>query len=431
MTIKTELKKLEKNNVELLVEVPAEEIKKSVSQAYENISKKAKIPGFRTGKIPPQIIDSHFGKDYVKREALQTDLPKYYSQAVNDSKIKPIATPDIEIVKIEENKSLKFKAKVEVEPRVELPNYSEIKVEQKEEKVKKEQVEKQIEAIRDRFAELNKAPAKVASVGDYVLINFDGKVNGKEFEGGSAKNYLLEIGSKTLMPEFEEQLAGTKAGDIKQITFSIPVQNPNKEIAGKTASFKVLVKEVKVKKLPELTDKFVKEIVGFDSVKDLREQIEKDMQQALDKQEDNNYKIEALRQLAQKSKVDIPKSMVEETANQIMNEFEMTLKNQNANKEDYLKARKMTEEDLKKNFIKTAEVRTKEELVLKSIIEKEKLEVTDAEVSKKIDELSKEREKPISKEELEEKDLIGYLKSNILLNKALDMLVTKTTKGDK
>ncbi|KKL58539.1 hypothetical protein LCGC14_2224350, partial [marine sediment metagenome] len=242
MSIKTSSKKLKENQVELSVEVSGEKFKEAVANSYKEISKKAKIPGFRAGKIPAKVIESNYGKDYVIQQALEKSIPVFYSQAVHESGIQPIDTPQIEVVSAEEGKELKFKAQVQVEPKAELPSYKDIKVEFEKPKVGQEEIKGQLDMVRNRFAELNPAPNKVADEGDHVMINFDGTVDGKAFEGGSAQNFMVEIGSKTLMPEFEKQLVGSKAGDIKNIVLQMPPQLPNEEIAGKTANFKVLVK---------------------------------------------------------------------------------------------------------------------------------------------------------------------------------------------
>jgi len=428
MTIKTELKTLEKNKVELTVAVTADKFKEAIGQAYRSISAKAKIPGFRAGKVPARIIDTYYGKGYVLQQALEDGLPNFYSQAVHDSGIRPITRPDIEILSAEENKELKFKAQVEVEPEVKLPGYKDLKVELKKEKVKSEDVEAQLDTIKNRFAEIKPAAGKVAEEGDFVLINFDGEVDGKIFEGGSAENYLLELGSMTFFEGFEKQLVGSKAGDIKSISVNMPPNIPNAEIAGKVAIFKVLIKEVKVKELPELTDKFVKEITGFEKVEALKSEIKNDLQKALDRKAQNEYRLAALRQLAEKSEAAIPPSLTEQTLGEMLQEFEAALKNQGITKEHYLKTNNVTEEELRKKWQKPAEERTREQLALKALIEQEKIDVTDEEINKAIEEFSKNEEKPLSRKELEEKGLIGYLKSNIIYNKTLDLLVEKIEK---
>ncbi len=428
MTIKTEVKTTEKNNVELTVEVPVETFKKSVAGAYRSISAKAKIPGFRAGKIPAKVIDNYYGKGYVLQQALEDSLPDYYSQAVHETKIRPIDRPDIEIISLEEEKELKFKAKVEVEPDVKLPNYKEIKVEQEKLKVKDDEIDAQIDMIRNRFAELNPAPDKVAEKSDHVLINFDGTVDGKAFEGGSAQNFLLEIGSNTLVPEFEAQLIGAKSGDIKDVKIQMPAGVPNKEIAGKEANFKVLVKEVKVKKLPELTDEFVKENTGMENVAALKKEIKEDLQKNLDKQSETQYQHALLEQLGQKSKIDLPEKMIEITIDEMIAEFEQSLKQQGSNKEHYLATTGLTEEKMREDMKKSAEARARQELAFKKFIESEKIEVNDKDLEEAIAELNTDKDKPLTSKDLEEKGLLGYLKSNVLYKKALDLLVKETQK---
>ena len=431
MSIKTSSKKLKENQIELSVEVSGEKFKEAVANSYKEISKKAKIPGFRAGKIPAKVIESNYGKDYIIQQALEVSIPVFYSQAVHESGIQPIDTPQIEVVSAEEGKELKFKAQVQVEPKADLPAYKDIKVEFEKPKVGQEEIKGQLDMVRNRFAELNLAPNKVADEGDHVMINFDGTVDGKAFDGGSAQNFMVEIGSKTLMPEFEKQLVGSKAGDIKNIVLQMPPQLPNEEIAGKTANFKVLVKEVKTKKLPEMTDKFVKDNMGMDTVKDLEKEIKKDMQAALDKQSEGQYSFELAKQLAEKSKIEMPKKMIDLTIEDMMKEFEDSLKRQGTTKEHYLQSTKTSEEDLRKNIEKSAEERARQEVAIKTLIEKEKIEVTDKDIDKEIEALSKDKDKPMTRQELDEKGLLSYLKSNILYKKAVDLLATKVKEETK
>ncbi len=429
--MKTSSKKLDENKVELSIEVSDDKFKKAIADSYAEISKKAKIPGFRAGKIPSKVIDSHYGQGYALQQALEKSVPVFYSKAVHDSGIRPIETPQIEIVSAEEGKELKFKAQVQVEPAAELPDYKDIKIEFKRPKVNEDEIKGQLDMIRNRFAELNPAPSKVADEGDHLMINFDGTVDGKAFEGGSAQNFMVELGSKTLMPEFEKQLIGSKAGDIKNLVIQMPPQLPNKEIAGKSANFKVLVKEVKTKKLPELTDKFVKDNVGVESLSELKKEIKKDMQAALDKQSDNQYNFELVKQLAEKSKIDMPEQMIKMTIEDMMREFEESLKRQGATKEKYLQTTNTTEEDLRKNIENSAKERTRQEVAIKTLIEKEKIEVSDKELDKEIEALNKDKDKPMTRQELDEKGLLSYLKSNILYKNAVDILAKKVGEETK
>ncbi|HDZ86426.1 MAG TPA: hypothetical protein ENH57_01910, partial [Actinobacteria bacterium] len=200
---------------------------------------------------------------------------------------------------------------------------------------------------------------------------------------------------------------------------------------GKTANFKVLVKEVKTKKLPELTDKFVKDNMGMDTLKDLEKEIKKDMQVALDKQSEGQYSFEIVKQLAEKSKIEMPKKMIDLTIEDMMKEFEESLKRQGTTKEHYLQSTKTSEEDLRKNIEKSAEERARQEVAIKSLIEKEKIEVTDKDIDKEIEALSKDKDKPMTRQELDEKGLLSYLKSNILYKKAVDLLATKVKEETK
>ncbi|RJQ33240.1 MAG: trigger factor [Actinobacteria bacterium] len=431
MTIKTQVKEIEENKVEIQVEIPIEQVKESIEAAYRALSKKAKIPGFRQGKVPPKVIDTQFGKGAVLEQALRDDLGKFYIQAVEETGIVPVNSPNIEIQEMAEEKPLKFTATVEVKPKVKLGNYKQLKTKKKLSKVEQKDIDAQLQMIRDKFANLEVAKNKVAQQQDYLLINFDGTINGKAFEGGSAKDYLLGLGSKTMVPGFEEQLVGSKAGEIKDIKITFPKDYPKEDLAGKIANFRVFIKEVKVKKLPELNEDFVKQLGEYKNLDELKKEIKVQLREQMDKKAEAEYKAEVLKEVSEQAKISIPKVMIDDMAKRLANEFDLSLRNQGASLEQYQKATGTSEADILKKFDKQAESTVKENLVLEAISEKENIEPTDEEVDAEVKKFAKDQDLDKVKKELEAKGLIDYLRTNLRYSKTLDWLATQAGTRDK
>lgn len=429
--METKVKKLKENNIELTVSVDSATFNESITRAYKSIAKKVSIPGFRKGKVPKNIIDQRVGKDAVYEEAIKENISDYYIEALDKSKVEPIDKPDIQITGVDDKKGLSFVAKIQVKPEVELGDYKKLDVKKEEAKVSEADVEKQIEVIKDKFASIEPVKGKPAEKGDYLIINFDGTVDGKEFEGGSAKDFMLEIGSNTLLPDFEKGLEGSKEGDIKEVGVTIPENYPKKDIAGKNAKFKVLVKEVKNKKLPEINDDFVKEQLGeFKSVDELKKEIRNDLKEQNEKLFEQQYQAKVLDAVAEKAKVKIPQIMIEDEINHLLSDFEYGLKVRGASLEDYYKMTGSDEKTMRENFKKEAEIRVKRNLVIDVISKKEKIDASEKEIAEEIDKIYKSGEKKDKsveefKKELESKGLLDYLKASLRHRKTLDFLVNQ------
>ena len=241
-TIKTK-KKTGKNKVKLVIEISYNYFKKQIGNAYREVSKKAKISGFRKGKIPAHVLDVNFGKPYILQEAANRSISELYPEIIDASEFKPIDYPQINITQMEEDKSLEFEVEIEIEPEIVLPKYRGIKVNAVPIKVSDEELQVQIDNMRKNFAALEPVESgALVEEGDFVTIDFKGMIEGREFEGGSAEDYSLEIGSKTLFPEFESSIVGMKKSDKKRMSLIIPGHISNRELTGKKADFEINVK---------------------------------------------------------------------------------------------------------------------------------------------------------------------------------------------
>ena len=387
MALKAEMEELEKNKVLVKVEVPAEEVQKAVDRAFRDLAREVFVPGFRKGKVPRRVLQARLGMEPIYEEVKQSNLPEYYSQALDQLGIEPIDEPeiDVEAIEIEEGKPLVFEAAVEIKPQVELENYRGVEVEKPDQEVTEEEIDQVLESMRERFAQLEVAAGKTLADGDFALIDFDGTVNGQPFDGGSSRDFMLEVGSHGIWPEFNEELRGKRKGDILDIKVKMPERYPDEEIAGKMASFKVIVKEVKVKKLPEADDDFAREASKFDTLQELREDIRAKLEEAKKSQAEESVRMQALRKLAEGLEVEIPQKMVEDYVRQRRDELEARLTSRGISMDSFLKAAEATEKGMEEGFAAEARQLIRNELVLDAVVRAEGIEVSEKEIQEEIE----------------------------------------------
>lgn len=442
--MKTDVERLEeKNTVLLKIEVPAEVFDKEVDQAYKRIAGQLVIPGFRKGKIPKTIIDSRLGKQAVHEEAIQKAIPHYYVDAVKGADIEPVDKPEIDIVQVEENKPLIFTAKVTVKPEVKLGEYKGIEVEKPSVEPTEDEIKTQIENMKNNFASLEPVEDRPVNEGDFALIDFEGFIGDEPFEGGSSKDYLLEIGSGTFITGFEDQLVGVKKGEAKDIMVTFPEDYGSEELAGKEAKFKVTVKEIKDKKLPDLNDDFAKQ-VGFDTVGELEADVKNKIAEVKEKYADTELKNRVVDVVTEAAEVDIPEAMVEQELDDMVEDFSSDVQRQGLTLKKYFELTGMTAGDLRKEWRDRAEQRVKNRLVLEAIADAENIEAAQEDVDNEIKKAAEATGRDFEeiKQIFEMKGTIGALKQRIAIGKTIDWLVdaanikeeakeaTKETKGN-
>ncbi|MBE0446766.1 MAG: trigger factor [Actinobacteria bacterium] len=423
--MKTEIERLEeKNTVLLRVEVPADTFGKAIDEAYKKISNQLVIPGFRKGKVPKPVIDSRVGKQSVQEEALQSALPSYYIDALKDVDIEPIDQPEVDIVQIEESKPLIFTAKVKVKPEVKLGDYKGTEIEKPSAEVTEEEIDEQIETLRDNFANLEPVEDRSVKEGDFVLIDFEGFIDDEPFEGGSAEDYLLEVGSKTFIPGFEEQLIGMSKGESKEIEVAFPDDYGSEQLAGKEARFKVSLKEIKEKKLQELDDDFAKQ-VGFDTVDELRSDIREKVREAKRKYANTEVRRIIVDKVTDAAEVEVHDVMVERELDEMLKDFSSDVKRQGLELNQYLEMTGTTVEDLHNEWRDRAEDRVKSRLVLEAISEAENVEVSPEDVDNEIKKAAEATGRDFDevKQIFQMKGTINSLGKRLLIGKAIDWLI--------
>ncbi len=417
--------KKEGNQGLLTVTVPKEEVDKGLDKAFKKVVKQINVPGFRKGKMPRPLFEQRFGVESLYQDALDFILPEAYGNAVEEAEINPVDRPEIDVTQMEKGKELIFEATVTVEPEVELGDYKGLSIEKQDREVTDEEFNQAIEDAVSRQAELTVKEGEIVE-GDVVNINFDGYVDGEAFEGGQAEGYDLEIGSGSFIPGFEEQLIGLKANDSKDVVVTFPEEYHAEELAGKEATFKCEVNEVKSKEIPELYDELAQELdESVSTVDEYKEKLRKDLEEAKVNQAEATEKEEAITKATDNAKVDIPEAMINTELDRMMQEFEQRISQQGLNLELYYQFSGQSEEELKAQMKEDAEKRVKTNLTLRAIADAENIEVSDADVEAEFAKMSEQF--GLSVEDI--KATLGnndILVNDLKIQKVIDLLVAES-----
>ncbi|MDI2588278.1 trigger factor [Psychrobacillus sp. NEAU-3TGS] len=386
MSVKWE--KQEGNNGLLTVEVAAEEVSKGLDQAFKKVVKQINVPGFRKGKMPRQMFEKMYGVESLFQDALDVILPHAYGHAVEDAGIDPVDQPEIDIVTMEKGQPLVFTAKVVVKPEVTLGDYKGLEVTKLDETVTDEEIEEQLKSQQTRLAELVVKEDAIVE-GDTAVIDFEGFVDDVAFEGGAGTDYPLEIGSNSFIPGFEEQLVGVKAGESKDVDVTFPEEYHAAELAGKQAVFKVTVKEVKGKELPELNDELAKEIdaevEGIDALRAKLKEVAAEEKKQLAAQTLRDNLVEAA---AANATIDIPEAMIASETDRMLQEFGQRLEQQGMNLDLYYQFSGQDEAALRAQMQEDANSRVKVSLTLEAIAEQEELKSTEEDVNAELEKMA-------------------------------------------
>lgn len=405
------------------VEVPEDQVIKEVDSFYRELSRKAKIKGFRPGKVPRNILERHF-KDYVKAEVIQKLIQESYPQALSEAKLHPISNPFIDPGEMEGGKPFQYAATIEIKPEIKLEGYIGLKIEGKKEEVKDEEVEERLKNLQNIHAQLKTVsdPRPVQS-GDFVILDYEASMENKPLEEGKATDFTVEVGSGRFIPDLEEKLVGLKPDEEKEIEVSFPEDYGYKKWAGKTLSFHVKIKEVKEKILPILDDEFAKDLGDYSSLEDLRlklrEEIEKEKKLILERQ----LKDQMVEQLLQANSFEVPESLVEEQTRTLVSDTKMRLATQGVD----FKNLGLSEEKLQGDYREMAQKQVRTFLILEKIADQEGIAVTDGEAEDRVREISERihQKFDVVKRYYEKNGLIPEVKAGIMSEKILNFLLEK------
>lgn len=383
MSVKVE--KLENSLVKLEITIEAEKFDEALQKAFFRNAKYFSVPGFRKGKAPRNIVERYYGENILFEDAFNIVAPEYYDDAIKVNNIEVVATPEIDITQMEKGKDLVFTATVAVKPEVKLGEYKGVKIEKKEYKVTAKDVDKAIKDMAEKNARIVAGDENsVLENGYTAVIDFEGFIDGKAFEGGKGENYSLELGSNTFIPGFEEQLIGLKKGEETEVNVSFPENYFSKELAGKPAVFKVKVNDIKVKELPAIDDEFAKDVSEFDTLKELKADTKKKLEEENAQRAKFEMEEEAIKAVVDATEINIPVAMVENEINDYTKEMESRLRYQGMNLETYLQLMGQSISDFKEQYKERAEQNVKTKLTLEAIFKAENIEITDKEIEEKL-----------------------------------------------
>ncbi|MCM3455390.1 trigger factor [Heyndrickxia oleronia] len=415
--------KLEGNQGVLTVEVDADTVKAGLDEAFKKVVKQVNVPGFRKGKMPRGMFEQRFGVESLYQDALDVILPDAYAKAIEETGIEPVDRPEIDIEQMEKGKELIFKATVTVKPEVKLGEYKGLEVEKFDTEVTDEDVENELKTLQERHAELVLKEEGVAEDGDTVVIDFEGFVDGEAFEGGKAENYSLVLGSNSFIPGFEEQLVGVKAGEEKDVEVTFPEEYHAAELAGKPATFKVTVHEIKTKELPELDDEFAKDVDSeVETLAELKEKTKANLEHSKEHEAEHAVQDAVVEKATENAEMDIPEAMITTEVDRMMQEFAQRLQMQGMNLELYFQFSGQDEQALREQMKEDATKRVRMNLTLEAIAEAEKIEVSDEEAEEEITKMSGMYN--MSVEDI--KNALGGLdtvKKDVKIRKAVEFLV--------
>jgi trigger factor len=407
------------------IEIPVDQVTKEVNSYYGELGRTAKIKGFRPGKVPRNILERYF-KDHVKAEVIQKLIQETYPTALSEANLHPVSPPVIDPGELESEKPFQYTATVEIKPEINIEAYIGLKIEGKKEDVKEEEVEERLKNLQNLHANLKTiSETRPVQTGDYVILDYESRKDGKLLEEGKAIDFTVEVGSGRFIPALEEKLIGMRPEEERDIEVTFPEDYGFKKWAGKTILFHVKIKEIKEKILPPLDDEFAKDLGDFSSLDalktKLREEIVKEKELSLESQ----LKDQIVNQLLQANPFEVPESMVEEQAKSLVSDTKLRLASQGI----ALKNLNVSEEKLQEDYRTEAQKQVKTFLILEKIAAQEGIAVTDEEAENRLKEISERTHQKFDlvKRHYEKNGLIPELKAGIMTSKTLNLLLQKAT----
>ena len=417
------VEKTDKNFVSFEFSVSPEEFEKAVQKAYKKNVKKINMPGFRKGKAPRIIIEKAYGKEVFYEDAINFVLPDAYDKAVEENGISPVAQPEVDLKseKIEPDKEIIFTAKVVVKPEFELGEYKGVKAEKAVYETTDENVNEEIEKLRERNSRLVPVEDRAVQADDIANINFEGFVDDVAFEGGKGENFDLTIGSGQFIPGFEDQLLGKNVGDDVEVKVTFPDEYHAEDLAGKDAVFKVKINSLKVKELPEADDDFAMDVSEFDTLDEYKADIKAKLEKANEDKAKHETEQNVIDAVCANTEIDIPDEMIDSQIDSMIRDMDMQMRYQGIDLNTYMQYTGQTMDTIREQYKPEAEKRVKTTLVLEKVSEVEKIEPTDEDVENEYQKISEENGMKIDdiKKYIKEDDV----KARIKAEKAINLLV--------
>jgi len=423
--VKTTVTELPESRVRVEAEVPAAEVERRVQDTARRLGRELKMPGFRKGKVPPPMVIQRVGREYVLDETVRGTLGRWYIEALDASGIHPVGEPDLDLGELPKaGDPLTFTIEIGVRPIAQLGDYKGVDAAKREPEAADEAIQAELDGLRERAARLDTVE-EAAGDGDFVVMDYVGSIDGEQFEGGEGRDQLLELGSGRLIPGFEEQLTGAKAGDERTVNVTFPDDYGAEHLAGKDAEFAVTVKEVKRKELPELDDEFASDHAGFDTLDELREDIATKLRDADEARADAEFREAALDAVVAGATVDVPATLVDARARELWERMLHSLGHQGISKDAYLQISGKTEEEILDEAKPDAAQALRREAVIAAVIEAEDVAPSDGDVLAAL-QASATRESTTPeklRQQLESAGRLDDLREDLAQRAAIDYLV--------
>lgn len=417
---------LEKNMAKLTIEVSADEFEKALQKAYEKNKGKIAINGFRKGKAPRQVVEKIYGPGVFYEDAANILIPDEYSKAAEESGLDIVSQPEIDVTQVEKGKSFIFTAEVAVKPEVTLGKYLGVEIEKVDADVTDDDINAELEKIREQNARIVEITDRPVQDKDQTVIDFEGFVDGVAFEGGKGTDYPLTIGSHTFIDNFEDQLIGASVGDEVDVNVTFPEDYQAKELAGKPALFKVTIKGIKVKELPELDDKFAEDVSEFDNIDAYKEDVKKNLAEKKTEEAKKEKQRRAVNKAVEGAEMDIPEPMIKSQVNNMVNDFAQRLQAQGLSIQKYIEYVGTNPQQFMDSLKPEATTRIKNSLVLDAVVKAENIEVSDADYEEELDKMAEMYK--MEKDKL--KDIIGeaeekQIRADLAIEKAAKLIAEK------
>lgn len=423
--MEAKMEKIDVNIVKFEVKVEAEKFDAALTRAYKKNVKNFNVPGFRKGKVPMNVVKKYYGIEVLLEDAVNFAIEGSYSEVLKENNIIPVDYPKIDVVEVGEGKDFVYTAEVTVYPEVELGEYKGLSIEKKTYEVTEEEVSKKLKEMQEKNARIEAKAEGTVENGNIAVIDFKGYVDGEAFQGGEGKDYSLEIGSKTFIDTFEEQLVGAKVNDTVEVNVTFPENYGKEELNGKPAKFEVTIKEIKVKELPELDDEFAKETSEFDNIADLKADVTKKLEDANNERAEREFEEAVITAVAENAKVEIPEVMVEKEVDKMVQNLQQRLQYQGLSLEQYFQFTGTDQEKMREYMRSNAQTKVKVDLVLEAIEKAENIDATEEEIKAKAIEVAKmysqsEDEKMI---DLLMQSQQAALRADVITNKTMKLLL--------
>ena len=421
-----QVEKLEKNMAKLTVEVPAEQFEKALTTAFNKNKSRFNIPGFRKGKAPQAMVEKMYGVEVLYEDAINEALDATYGDAVTESKLDVVSRPEIDVVQVEKGKELIYTATVAVKPEVTLGEYKGIEVEKASAEVSDEDIEAELKKVQEQNSRLITVEDRAVEDGDQTVVDFEGFVDGTPFEGGKGEDYPLTIGSHSFIDTFEEQLIGKNIGEECEVNVTFPEEYHAKELAGKPAVFKVTVKEIKRKELPELNDEFAGEVSEFETLEEYKNDVKAKLSLTKQKEATTENENHVVDKVVENATMDIPEPMIDSQVNNMVNDYARRMQSQGLSLEQYMQFTGMTIDTLKEQMKPQAVKRIQTRLVLEAIVKAENITVSDEAVEKEIADMAESYKMEVAQiKEYMGENGIEQMKEDLAVQEAVDFLVAE------